>query len=76
MVKIKADARSVEEQIAEKREFYNNEQRNNAERQLQMSTAERQAAKLRSQYDDAERNRLLYENEVKRIFSDEDLKSY
>ena len=73
MVKIKADARSVEEQIAEKREFYNNEQRNNAE---QMSTAERQAAKLRSQYDDAERNRLLYENEVKRIFSDEDLKSY
>ncbi|CAF0900037.1 unnamed protein product [Adineta ricciae] len=64
LVKIKADARSVEEQISEKREFYNNEQRNNAERQLQMSTAERQAAKLRSQYDDAERNRLLYENEL------------
>ncbi|UJR23536.1 hypothetical protein I4U23_026526 [Adineta vaga] len=64
LVKLKADARTVEEQIIEKREFYNNEQRNNSERQLQMSMAERQAAKLRSQYDDAERGRLLYENEL------------
>lgn len=66
MVKIKAEARSVEEQIIEKREFYDNEQRNNSERQLQMSMAERQAAKLRTQYEDAEKNRLLYENEVHR----------
>lgn len=64
MVKIKAEARSVEEQIIEKREFYDNEQRNNNERQLQMSMAERQAGKLRTQYEDAEKNRLLYENEV------------
>ncbi|CAF0821827.1 unnamed protein product [Adineta steineri] len=64
LVKIKAEARSVEEQIIEKREFYNNEQRNNNERQLQMSMAERQAAKLRTQYDDAERSRVLYENEL------------
>lgn len=64
MVKIKAEARSVEEQIIEKREFYDNEQRNNNERQLQMSMAERQAVKLRTQYEDAEKNRLLYENEV------------
>jgi len=64
LVKIKAEARSVEEQIIEKREFYDNEQRNNNERQLQMSMAERQAVKLRTQYEDAEKNRLLYENEV------------
>ncbi|CAF0852507.1 unnamed protein product [Rotaria sp. Silwood1] len=64
LVKIKAEARSVEEQIIEKREFYDNEQRNNNERQLQMSMAERQAAKLRTQYEDAEKNRLLYENEL------------
>jgi hypothetical protein len=64
LVKIKAEARSVEEQIVEKREFYDNEQRNNNERQLQMSMAERQAGKLRTQYEDAEKNRLLYENEV------------
>ena len=63
-MKIKAEARSVEEQIIEKREFYDNEQRNNNERQLQMSMSERQAAKLRTQYDDAEKNRMLYENEV------------
>ena len=63
-MKIKAEARSVEEQIVEKREFYDNEQRNNNERQLQMSMSERQAAKLRTLYDDAEKNRLLYENEV------------
>ncbi len=30
--------------------------------------AERQAAKLRTYYDEAERNRLLYENEVNKIF--------
>jgi hypothetical protein len=64
LVKIKAEARSVEEQIIEKREFYDNEQRNNNERQLQMSMAERQAVKLRTQYEDAEKNRLLYENEL------------
>ncbi|CAF3917236.1 unnamed protein product [Rotaria magnacalcarata] len=64
LVKIKAEARSVEEQIIEKREFYDNEQRNNNERQLQMSMAERQAGKLRTQYEDAEKNRLLYENEL------------
>jgi hypothetical protein len=64
LVKIKAEARSVEEQIIEKREFYDNEQRNNNERQLQMSMAERQAVKLRTQYEEAEKNRLLYENEV------------
>ena len=29
-----------------------------------MSMAERQAAKLRTQYEDAEKNRILYENEV------------
>ena len=66
LVKIKAEARSVEEQIIEKREFYDNEQRNNNERQLQMSMAERQAARMRTQYDDAEKNRMLYENEVNR----------
>ncbi len=66
MVKIKAEARSVEEQIIEKREFYDNEQRNNNERQLQMSMAERQAVKLRTQYEEAEKNRLLYENEVQK----------
>jgi len=66
LVKIKAEARSVEEQIIEKREFYDNEQRNNNERQLQMSMAERQAVKLRTQYEDAEKNRLLYENEVQK----------
>lgn len=64
-MKIKAEARSVEEQIIERREFYDNEQRNNNERQLQMSTSERQAAKLRTQYDDAEKTRVLYESEVK-----------
>lgn len=32
-----------------------------------MSMAERQAAKLRTQYEDAEKNRLLYENEVLRL---------
>ena len=69
MVKIKAEARSVEEQIVEKREFYDNEQRNNNERQMQMSAAERQAVKLRTQYDDAEKNRLLYENEVQKSIS-------
>ncbi len=68
MVKIKAEARSVEEQIIEKREFYDNEQRNNNERQLQMSMTERQAAKLRTQYEDAEKNRLLYENEVEKKY--------
>jgi len=66
LVKIKAEARSVEEQIIEKREFYDNEQRNNNERQLQMSMAERQAVKLRTQYEEAEKNRLLYENEVQK----------
>jgi hypothetical protein len=69
LVKIKAEARSVEEQIIEKREFYDNEQRNNNERQLQMSMAERQAVKLRTQYEDAEKNRLLYENEVQKKIS-------
>ncbi|CAF0814550.1 unnamed protein product [Didymodactylos carnosus] len=64
LVKIKAEARSVEELIIEKKEFYDNEQRNNNERQLQMSIAERQAAKFRLQYDEAEKNRLLYENEL------------
>ncbi|CAF0839436.1 unnamed protein product [Didymodactylos carnosus] len=80
LVKIKAEARSVEELIIEKKEFYKNEQRNNNERQLQMSVAERQAAKLRLQYDDAEKNRLLYENElsglrrvVKRTEKDKDM---
>lgn len=63
-MKIKAEARSVEEQIVERREFYDNEQRNNNERQTQMSTAERQAVKLRTQYEDAEKNLVLYENEV------------
>ena len=33
---------------------------------MQMSASERQAAKLRTQYDDAEKNRVLYENEVNR----------
>jgi hypothetical protein len=33
-----------------------------------MSMAERQAAKLRTYYDEAERNRLLYENEVNKNY--------
>lgn len=68
-MKIKAEARSVEEQIVEKREFYDNEQRNNNERQTHMSMAERQAVKLRTQYEDAEKNRLSYENEVHKSIS-------
>ena len=34
-MKIKAEVHFVEEQIIEKREFYDNEQRNNNERQIQ-----------------------------------------
>ena len=31
---------------------------------MHMSMVEKQAAKLRTQYEDAEKNRILYENEV------------
>jgi hypothetical protein len=48
----------------EKLEFYVKEQRNNNERQGQISMADRQATKLRMQYEEAEKIRLLYENEV------------
>lgn len=65
MIKIKAEVQSIEEQLNEKREFYGKEQRNNNDCQLQISMAERQAAKLRTYYNEVEQTRLLYENEVK-----------
>ncbi len=65
MIKIKAEVRSIEDQLKEKQEFYAKEQRNNNDCQLQMTMAERQAAKLRTYYDEVEQTRVLFENEVK-----------
>jgi hypothetical protein len=65
LIKIKAEFNSIEEQLNEKREFYVKEQRNNNDCQLQISIADRQAAKLRTYYDEVEQSRLLFSNEVK-----------
>jgi hypothetical protein len=64
LIKIKAEFNSIEEQLNEKREFYVKEQRNNNDCQLQISIADRQAAKLRTYYDEVEQSRLLFSNEV------------
>uniref|UniRef100_A0A4W3ITG7 Coiled-coil domain-containing protein 39 n=1 Tax=Callorhinchus milii TaxID=7868 RepID=A0A4W3ITG7_CALMI len=64
MAELKQQIREREAVIKEKAQFLKNEADNNNEFEKKISSSERQAAKLRSEYQTYETNRIQLENEV------------
>jgi len=64
LARVKAEVRRREETIKEKQQFLENEIENNAEQEKRISIAERTAARFRSDYQDAETQRVQFHDEV------------
>ena len=67
LARVKAEVRKREESIKEKQQFLDNEIENNSEQEKKISIAERTAARIRSDYQEAETQRVQFQDEV-RIF--------
>ena len=61
---MKAEVRKREENIKEKQQFLDNEIENNSEQEKKISIAERTAARIRSDYQEAETQRIQFQDEV------------
>ena len=57
--------RKREESIKEKQQFLDNEVENNREQEKRISIAERTAARIRSEYQEAETQRVQFQDEVR-----------
>ena len=68
LAKAKNDVRDHEEIIKEKQQFLDNEIENNNEQEKRISIAERAAAKMRLDYQEAEAQRDQFQSEVRDIF--------
>lgn len=64
LAKVKAEVRRREETIKEKQQFLENEIENNSEQEKKISIAERTAARIRSDYQEAETQRVQFQDEV------------
>lgn len=67
LARVKAEVRKREETIKEKQQFLDNEIENNAEQEKKISIAERTAARIRSDYQEAETQRVQFQDEVSNI---------
>lgn len=61
---MKAEVRKREESIKEKQQFLDNEIENNKEQEKKISLAERLSAKFRIDYQEAETQRVQFQDEV------------
>lgn len=64
MARVKAEVRKWEENIKEKQVFLENEIENNKEHEKKISQAERMSAKFRIDYQEAETQRVQFQDEV------------
>lgn len=64
MARVKAEVRKREESIKEKQQFLDNEIENNKEQEKKISLAERLSAKFRIDYQEAETQRVQFQDEV------------
>lgn len=64
MARVKAEVRKREENIKEKQYFLENEIENNKECEKKISQAERMSAKFRIDYQEAETQRVQFQDEV------------
>ena len=69
MATVKSEVRSREETIKEKQQFLEQEIENNQEQEKRISIAERSAAKLRIDYQEAEAQRDQFQSEVRKFFN-------
>ena len=67
LARVKAEARKREESIKEKQQFLENEIENNQEQEKKISIAERTAARIRAEYQEAETQRVQFQDEVGEI---------
>ena len=65
---MKAEVRKREENIKEKQQFLDNEIENNKEQEKKISLAERLSAKFRIDYQEAETQRVQFQDEVHFVF--------
>lgn len=65
---MKAEVRKREENIKEKQQFLDNEIENNKEQEKKISLAERLSAKFRIDYQEAETQRVQFQDEVPFVF--------
>ena len=65
---MKAEVRKREENIKEKQQFLDNEIENNKEQEKKISLAERLSAKFRIDYQEAETQRVQFQDEVQFFF--------
>lgn len=65
---MKAEVRKREENIKEKQQFLDNEIENNKEQEKKISLAERLSAKFRIDYQEAETQRVQFQDEVQIFF--------
>ncbi|XP_060558012.1 coiled-coil domain-containing protein 39-like [Ruditapes philippinarum] len=64
LARVKAEVRKREETIKEKQQFLDNEIENNSEQEKKISIAERTAARIRSDYQEAETQRVQFHDEL------------
>ncbi|KAL9963526.1 hypothetical protein ACROYT_G027041 [Oculina patagonica] len=64
LAEVKLEVRDREEQVQEKQKFMESELANNQEKEKKVGVAERQAAKLRLEYQDAEQIRIQFQDEL------------
>lgn len=64
LAEVKLEVRDREEQVQEKQKFLDSELANNQEKEKKVGVAERQAAKLRLEYQDAEQIRIQFQDEL------------
>ena len=64
MAKLRVEVNKREETIREKRQFLESQENNNEEMEKKISIAERKAARLRLDYQDADSERVRFADEV------------
>lgn len=64
LAEVKLEVRDREEHVQEKQKFLESELANNQEKEKKVGVAERQAAKLRLEYQDAEQIRIQFQDEL------------
>lgn len=64
LAEVKIEVRDREEQVQEKQKFLESEVANNQEKEKKVGVAERQAAKLRLEYQDSEQLRIQFQDEL------------
>eukprot|EP00794_Sanderia_malayensis_P011047 gene11047-12212_t len=67
LAELKVEVRHKEETLKEREQFLENEVANNQEKEKKISIAERQAAKLRLDYQNSENARILFQDELQTL---------